>query len=74
MLGEKLYVGAKLIIAVPMDECTFLANVKNEDATNRETRLGYMVTYPDGYRSWSPKDAFETAYREVTTSERELFF
>lgn len=25
---------------------------------------GYRVTYKDGYRSWSPKEAFEEAYRE----------
>lgn len=23
---------------------------------------GYMVVYPDGYESWSPKDVFEAAY------------
>lgn len=26
---------------------------------------GYMVQYQDGYRSWSPKDVFEEAYRRV---------
>jgi Protein of unknown function (DUF2829) len=25
---------------------------------------GYLVVYEDGYRSWSPKDVFEEAYRE----------
>lgn len=73
-MGEdKLYVGTKLIKACPMDECTFLADFKREDVSNRETRSGYKVVYPDGYVSWSPKDVFETAYREVTDSERELF-
>lgn len=73
-MGEnKLYVGTKLIQAVPMDECTFLSTIKNQDVANRETRPGYKVIYPDGYISWSPKDVFETAYREVTDSERELF-
>lgn len=28
-----------------------------------DTREGYTVVYPDGYRSWSPKAAFEEAYR-----------
>lgn len=27
---------------------------------------GYMVRYPDGYESWSPKDAFEAAYFPIT--------
>ena len=26
---------------------------------------GYAVTYEDGYTSWSPKDVFEKAYKEV---------
>lgn len=25
---------------------------------------GYLVVYPDGYESWSPKGVFEEAYRE----------
>ncbi len=70
---EKLYIGAKLITAIRMDECTFLRSVKGEDVENRETRSGYKVTYPDGYVSWSPELAFETAYREVTAGERDLF-
>jgi len=70
---EKLYIGSKLIKACPMDECTFLKDFKNKDVSNKETRPGYKVVYPDGYVSWSPKDVFETAYREVTMSERELF-
>ena len=56
-----------------MDECSFLKNFKGEDVSNRETRSGYKVTYPDGYVSWSPKETFEIAYREVTDAERELF-
>ena len=26
---------------------------------------GYKVVYPDGYESWSPKDVFEEAYKEI---------
>lgn len=72
-MGEdKLYIGSKLITARPLDECTFLKEVRQEDVTNRETREGYIVTYPDGYESWSPKETFEIAYREVTDSEKRL--
>ena len=73
MAEGKLYIGSKLIIGTPMDECTFLKAFKGEDVTNRETRSGYKVIYPDGYVSWSPQEVFESAYREVTFSERELF-
>ena len=73
MPEELLYIGTKLIKAFPRDECPFLSAIKDEDVTNRETREGYQVTYPDGYVSWSPKKTFEIAYREVTEAERELF-
>lgn len=45
----KEYVGIKLVKATPL---------KKGDAE------GYEVLYEDGYRSWSPKDVFEKAYRE----------
>lgn len=72
-MEEKLYIGVKLIRGIPMDEYTFLSTIRHQDVSNRETREGYKVTYPDGYVSWSPRDVFINTYREVTTSERELF-
>jgi len=66
------YIGTKIIAAEPMDECTFLANYKSENVSNRETRPGYHVLYPDNYHSWSPKDVFEGAYRKVTDLESDL--
>lgn len=72
-MGEKkLYIGSKLINAYSLDECSFLKNFKGQDVSNRETRPGYLVKYPDGYTSWSPKETFETAYREVTDSEKAM--
>lgn len=44
------YIGTKIIGAMPQ---------QNNGAD------GYMVTYEDGYVSWSPKDAFEKAYRKT---------
>ena len=70
------YVGAKIVRAEPMDECTFLRTVKHEDTGNRETRSGYVVTYPNDagpYQSWSPKEVFEQAYRPVSDAEARLF-
>lgn len=29
--------------------------------------LGYLVEYPDGYRSWSPQDVFEASYKVANT-------
>lgn len=68
----KTYVGCKLIKAEKMDECSFLREVKGEDVSNRETRPGYKVVYADGYISWSPQEAFETAYRKLTEDEKVL--
>lgn len=72
---DRLYIGAKLIRARPMDSITFRWTIKNgPPAQEGEGALeGYKVTYPDGYVSWSPKAVFEEAYREVSPGERNLF-
>jgi len=75
-MGEdKIYIGTKVIRAVPMDEFSFIA-LKGEDPVltrnGMENRSGYRVTYEDGYVSWSPKETFERAYREVTPAEKNL--
>lgn len=49
MTQLQTYIGTKIIRATP------------EQATNGAE--GYRVVYADGYTSWSPKEAFEQAYR-----------
>ena len=61
----KKYLGVKMIEAEPMtlgDYNLFRGwqIPDNEDPT----REGHRVVYPDGYISWSPKEAFEQAYFE----------
>lgn len=46
----KTYVGVKIVKAEP--------EVRNG-------KEGYRVRYSDGYVSWSPKDVFDKAYREL---------
>lgn len=46
----KNYIGAKIVKAEPQE---------------KDGQPGYKVKYPDGYVSWSPKDVFERAYREL---------
>lgn len=70
--SEKAYIGAKIIRAFPEGSRTFNRNVKGRDGANQEDKPGYRVIYPDGYTSWSPKETFETAYREVTEGEFKL--
>lgn len=47
---KKTYVGVKKVEAYPED---------------RDGKPGYAVIYPDGYKSWSPKEVFEAAYLPV---------
>ncbi len=75
------YVGSKIIKA----KLTNLADYKKEKygdlAIIKEGDNlieGYIVLYPgigknkDNYKSWSPKDVFEKAYREVCPEELEI--
>ena len=48
----KKYIGTKTIMAMPMAK-------GGED--------GYLVEYPDGYKSWLPKETFEQAYKIADT-------
>lgn len=68
----KSYVGTKIIQAESMDEHTFLSSVMKENVEDRDNRAGYKVVYPDNYISWSPKNVFEQAYREITAAEKQL--
>lgn len=76
-----MYIGTKLVQAEPAMKCwghkgeahdagliltqkEFFEKVADGwEAT--EIRDGYAVVYEDGYRSWSPADVFERAYRKV---------
>ena len=60
----KKYLGVKIIQA---EKCWGLDN-KCVDANSKHCGReidGYKVVYEDGYISWSPKDVFEKAYKEV---------
>lgn len=67
----KTYVGVKVIEAEPCSYFDFLENHRSKAyrdtvQPDSKNRAGYLVKYPpDGYISWSPKEIFEEAYREV---------
>ena len=67
----KAYIGAKIILGEPMDEVTYLKKHGNtpEELPDREPRPGYHVVYPLDYHSWSPKEVFENAYRQLLDGE-----
>lgn len=70
------YIGTKIILAEPMDECAFINEFKHQGTGDQVTRAGYHVQYsnPDGstYDSWSPDSVFERAYRPVSDDEKSL--
>ena len=71
-LGE-VYIGTKLIRAYPMKKRNHMADMSQPLPDHFMDQDGYRVIYDDGYRSWSPKSTFESAYRLVTNGERSLF-
>ena len=62
----RTYTGTKTIKAAPMganDARLYGAAITEETVKNNIGNDGYLVQYPDGYRSWSPKKAFDEAYK-----------
>lgn len=61
----KKYIGTKTVMASPMtrSEAEKVLNRSLADAKGGED--GYFIKYPDGYKSWSPKETFEKAYKLV---------
>ncbi len=66
-----IYIGSKIIEATPMSRNEFLKFIGSSMIEN-DDEPGYRVVYPDGYSSWSPKETFEIAYREVTSGEKKF--
>lgn len=61
----KHYIGVKEIDAKPMNRGNYNEyrgwTIPEDENPADE---GYLVKYPDGYESWSPKEVFEKAYTE----------
>lgn len=66
----KNYIGTKQVMAAPM---TYGQAHKeglireNSYVEEYDERPGYLVEYADGYKSWSPADVFEAAYKVAET-------
>lgn len=67
----KKYLSVKIITATPMTHGEFAkekygeGQIETEFSKENVNSEGYKVVYEDGYTSWSPKEVFEKAYREV---------
>lgn len=65
----KNYIGTKQVKAEPCTLGEFIAKkgrnpYQNDGKIHGNNEQGYLVEYKDGYQSWSPKEAFEEAYKE----------
>lgn len=61
------YIGTKIVYSQPITFNDFQQKKYGDQAhmIKPEDELGYMVVYEDGYTSWSPRSAFEAAYRRT---------
>lgn len=61
----KQYIGVKRVGAVPMTagEAVDKGYRVGQSSIVPPNTQGYEVIYEDGYKSWSPKDVFDKAYR-----------
>lgn len=65
-IAFRMYFGTKTVAAAPMganDARRYGAQITEETVRKNIGNDGYLVEYPDGYRSWSPKKVFDEAYR-----------
>ena len=58
----KRYIGTKIILAAPMTARAATVAGHKTEGFPKDT-VGYEVEYEDGYKSWSPPESFEGAYR-----------
>lgn len=59
------FIGVKMVEAVPMTAGQAANKGYRTPVAEKYSDLeaeGYEVTYPDGYKSWCPKDVFEASY------------
>lgn len=59
-------IGIKMVDLEPMDSITAMyKNYKVGLENTKEKIEGYEVTYPDGYKSWCPKEIADKAYFQL---------
>lgn len=68
----KKYIGTKTVNAKPMLLGEFIKQTGrnpyvNDPKVHDNSEEGYIVEYGDSYKSWSPKDVFEKAYKIAET-------
>lgn len=67
----KTYIGTKTVKAEPMVLGVYKKATGKDPypGENKPYHLpGYLIEYPDGYKSWSPADVFDMAYKPAETA------
>ena len=68
-IGTKLVEAEKATLAeaqaLKTGACDTIEEARRRFGGSDDGNLGYVVKYPDGYISWSPKDVFEQSYKQV---------
>ena len=64
-LNMHRFIGTKIVWARPMTRADAESHLRR-DIGGTATGDGYLVRYADGYESWSPRDAFDEAYRPTS--------
>lgn len=64
------YIGIKNVEATPMTRGEYNEYRKWEAPEGEDQEVaGYLVVYPDGYESWSPKEQFDEANTPVPADQ-----
>lgn len=66
-MNFKTYIGTKTVKAVPMKKAQAEKALGKSITPATPGENGYLVEYPDGYRSWSPAEVFEDSYKVAET-------
>ena len=61
----KRYIGFEMFQAEPMNFSVYYTEKNLGSKEVAQYAEGYKIVYPDGYESWSPKEAFEKLYMQV---------
>ena len=58
------YIGIKMVEAYPMRASMAVSN-GYKIGNSHPDDMGYVITYPDSYKSWCPADVFEKSYYHI---------
>lgn len=67
------YIGIKMIEAYPMRASMAVRN-GYKIGNSHPDDMGYVITYPDGYKSWCPADIFEKSYYHIQDENGDMLY